>query len=338
MRFAAWPAVYLLALVPGLLLLFAYALRRRRQALSAFVARDLAPRLLPAAPKRRGWPSALCFAGAAAFLVIALMQPEWGPGGAELPLRGRDLIVLLDVSDSMLAEDVEPNRLAQAKAAAHSLALGVQRDGGHRLGLLSFAGRADVQCPLARDYGLFLKRLDDATTDGVARRGTSIGDAVRQAVRVFGELEPGYTDLVLITDGEDHDSLPLEAAQMLRMLQIDLTVVGVGDPNRAVPIPLRAGDDGVSYLVHDGEEVRSQMRSGLLVGMAQAAGGAYITGQGVPAQLDQWFAEQVAGKPRRDYESASNKELAPRYGYFVVLAIVLLVAEMMMRSAREETA
>jgi hypothetical protein len=80
------------------------------------------------------------------------------------------------------------------------------------------------------------------------------------------------------------------------------------------------------------------MRSGLLVGMAQAAGGAYITGQGVPAQLDQWFAEQVAGKPRRDYESASNKELAPRYGYFVVLAIVLLVAEMMMRSAREETA
>ena len=118
MRFAAWPAVYLLALVPALLLLYAYALRRRREALSALVARDLAPRLLPAASERRAWLRALCLVGAVASLVVALMQPQWGAGGQELPLRGRDLIVLLDVSHSMLAEDVAPNRLAQAKAAA----------------------------------------------------------------------------------------------------------------------------------------------------------------------------------------------------------------------------
>jgi Ca-activated chloride channel family protein len=270
--------------------------------------------------------------------VLALMQPEWGPGGQELPLRGRDLIVLLDVSHSMLAEDVAPNRLAQAKAAARSLALAVQRDGGHRLGLLTFAGRADVQCPLTRDYGLFLKRLADATTEGVARRGTSIGEAVRQAMRAFGELEPGYTDLVLISDGEDHESLPLEAAQVLGMLRIALTTVGVGDPDRSVPIPISAGADGVDYLVHDGAEVRSQMRSGLLVGMAEAAGGVYVGGQAVPARLDQWYDEQVAGKPRREFPSVTNKELAPRYGYFVLSAIVLLVLEMVMRSARGGTA
>ena len=338
MRFAAWPAVYLLALVPGLLVLFAYAFRRRRQALAAFGARDLAPRQRPAESDRRGWPRAVCLAGAASSFVIALMQPEWGPGGRELPLRGRDLIVLLDVSHSMLAEDVAPNRLAQAKAAARSLALAVQRDGGHRLGLLTFAGRADVQCPLTRDYGLFLKRLEDATTDGVARRGTSIGEAVRQAVRAFGELEAGYADLVLISDGEDHESLPLEAAQMLSMLQIDLTTVGVGDPNRSVPIPLAGGDSGVHHLVHDGEEVRTRMRSGLLVGMAEAAGGAYVGGQAGPARLDQWYAEQVAGKPRREFPSVTDKELAPRYGYFVLLAIVLLVLEAIMRSARGDTA
>lgn len=336
MRFAAWPAVYLLPLVPGLLVLFAYGFRRRRQSLSAFVARDLAPRVVPAASDRRGWPRALCVAGAAACFVVALMQPEWGPGGQELPLRGRDLIVLLDVSHSMLAEDVAPNRLAQAKDAARSLAMAVRRDGGHRLGLLTFAGRADVHCPLTRDYGLFLKRLEDATTDGVARRGTSIGEAVRQAVRAFGELEPGYTDLILISDGEDHQSLPLEAAQMLSMLEIDLTTVGVGDPNRSVPIPIAAGADG--YLVQDGEEVRSQMRSGLLVGMAEAAGGVYVGGQAGPARLDQWYDDQVAGKPRREFQSVTNKELAPRYGYFVLLAVVLLVLEMIMRNARGSTA
>jgi Ca-activated chloride channel homolog len=338
MRFAAWSAVYLLALVPALLALFAYASRRRRQALSAFVARDLAPRLLPAASDRRGWPSALCLSGAVGCFVIALMQPEWGPGGQELPLRGRDMIVLLDVSHSMLAEDVAPNRLAQAKAAARSLALAVRRDGGHRLGLLTFAGRADVQCPLTRDYGLFLKRLEDASTEAVARRGTSIGDAVRQAVRAFGELEPGYTDLILISDGEDHQSLPLEAAQMLSMLQVDLTTVGVGDPNRSVPIPITAGAGSADYLVHNGEEVRSQMRSGLLVGMAEAAAGLYVGGPAGPPRLDQWYADHLAGKPRREFQSVANRELAPQYGYFVLLAIVLLILEMIMRSARGGTA
>jgi Ca-activated chloride channel family protein len=338
MRFAAPAAAYLLVLAPALLLLSGYALRRRRHALAALVAHDLAPRLLPALSPRRAWLRALCLAGAVASLIIALMQPEWGAGGRELPLRGRDVLVLLDVSHSMLAEDVAPNRLAQAKAAARSLAEAVQQDGGHRLGLLTFAGRADVQCPLTRDYGLFLKRLEDATPDAVARRGTSIGAAVRQAARAFGELTPGYTDLILISDGEDHQSLPLEAAQMLQLLQISLTTVGVGDPDRSAPIPIAADDGGAGFLVHDGEEVRSRMRSGLLVGMAEAAGGAYVNGHAGPIRLDQWYADHLATRPRRDFEATTSRELAPRYGYFVVLAIVLLLVETAMRSAREDSA
>jgi Ca-activated chloride channel homolog len=338
MRFAAWPAAYLLALVPALLALYAYAFRRQRRALAAFVAHDLSPRLLPAVAGQRRWLRAGCLIGAVVCLVIALMQPEWGRGATELPLRGRDVIVLLDVSHSMLAEDVLPSRLAQAKAAARSLALAVQQDGGHRLGLLTFAGRADVQCPLTRDYGLFLKRLEDATSDAVARRGTSIGAAVRQAVRAFGELTPGYTDLVLISDGEDHQSLPLEAAQMLGMLQVSLTTVGVGDPDRSAPIPIAHDDRGTGYLVHNGEEVRSRMRSGLLVGMAEAAGGGYINGHAGPARLDVWYADHLADQPRREYEAATSRELAPQYGYFVMLAIVLLLLETALRSTRGDAA
>src|SRR5919106_4850602 len=319
MRFAAWPAVYLLALVPALLALYAYAFRRQRRALAAFVARDLWPRLLPPIAERRRWLRAGCLIGAVACLVIALMQPEWGRGATELPLRGRDVIVLLDVSHSMLAEDVRPSRLAQAKAAARSLALAVQQGGGHRLGLLTFAGRADVQCPLTRDYRLFLKRLEDATTDGVARRGTSIGEAVRQAVRAFGELEPGYTDLVLITDGEDHASLPLEAAQMLGALQLSLATVGIGDPNRSAPIPL-AAEGGVSHLIHDGQEVRSRMRRGLLVGMAARAG--HERGAGAPSSgfhrardrptVDRADHVQRGGSRREARNGRANAAPAPR--------------------------
>lgn len=184
MRFNAWPLVYLLSLVPALLVLYAYAFRRQRQALAAFVAHEVAPRVLPPAIGRQRWGRALCLVGAAACFIVALMQPQWGQGESELPVRGRDLIVLLDVSHSMLAEDVPPNRLAQAKAEVRSLVEAVQREGGHRLGLLTFAGRADVQCPLTRDYGLFLRRLEDATTDGVARRGPrSARRCVRRCAR-----------------------------------------------------------------------------------------------------------------------------------------------------------
>jgi hypothetical protein len=104
-----------------------------------------------------------------------------------------------------------------------------------------------------------------------------------------------------------------------------------------VPIPITAGGDGVGYLVHNGAEVRSQMRSGLLVGMAEAAGGVYVDGQAAPARLDQWYDEQVAEKPRREFQSVTNKELAPQYSYFRSARIVLLVFEMVMRSARGRT-
>ena len=135
----------------------------------------------------------------------------------------------------MLAEDVAPNRLAQAKTAARSLALAVQRDGGHRLGLLTFAGRADggarsratTGCSPAAG-GRHHRRGRPARDLGSARRCAPGHAGVRRA-------HVGYTDLVLISDGEDHQSLPLEAAQMLRLLQVDLTTVGVGDPNRSVP-------------------------------------------------------------------------------------------------------
>jgi Ca-activated chloride channel family protein len=237
----------------------------------------------------------------------------------------------------MLAEDVPPNRLAQAKAEVRSLVAAVQREGGHRLGLLTLAGRADVQCPLTRDYGLFLKRLEDATTDGVARRGTSIGEAVRQAVRAFGDPAPGYTDLVLITDGDDHDSLPLEAAQMLKALQLNLYTVGVGDPDGGAPIPIVEGDDGVRFMIHNGQEVRSRLRDGLLVGMADAAGGVYLEATAGPPRLDRLYAERIAGAPRRELRSSSNRELSPQYRYFILVAIVLLVAEMTMRRSRGGT-
>ena len=336
MRFETWPAVYLLALVPALLLLYARAFRRQRQALAAFVEQDLAPRVLPWAGGGRRWARALCLTAAAACLIVALMAPHWGRGARTLPLLGRDVIVLLDVSYSMLAEDAEPNRLARAKAAVRSLAQAVQRDGGHRLGLLAFAGRADVLCPLTRDYRLFLKRLEDASVDAVGRRGTSIGEALRKAVRSFGELAPGYTDLVLVSDGEDHGGLPLEAAAMLAGLGLRLHTVGVGDPERSMPIPIADDAAGHAYLVHDGQEVQTRMRNGLLIGMADAADGVNLTLEDGTDRLARLYAEHIAGQPRRELATAGDQELSPRYHYFLLLAAVLLLVEVALRRSQRD--
>lgn len=329
MRFAAWPFALLLVLIPALAVLYGRGFRRQRQALAAFVAEGPAARTRLAT--RRRWGGALCLLGAVAGLILALMQPQWGEGGAEVPLRGRDLIVVLDVSDSMRAEDVRPNRLAQAKAAVRSLVAAVQGEGGHRLGLLTFAGRPDVQAPLTRDYGLFLKRLEDATTDSVGRRGTAIGEALRAALDGFGELAPAYTDLILISDGEDHGGLPLEAAEMLATLGVGLYVVGVGDPNASAPIPIGEARNDVHYLVHDGQEVQSRMREGLLIGLANAAGGIYLGGEPAAARLDRLYAEAIAGKPRHALESATSRDMTPRYRVFVLLAALLLILEMVLR-------
>ncbi|MFO1349795.1 MAG: VWA domain-containing protein [Gammaproteobacteria bacterium] len=224
MRFAAWAYFPLLCLVPALLVLYGYAFVRKRQALNAFADLALAPKLLPGYSRRRQWDKALCLIGAAGCLALALLQPQWGSSPLDMPRRGRDLIIALDVSLSMLAEDARPNRLQRSKAAIADLVEVIRQEGGHRLGLAAFAGRASLLCPLTLDYPFFLKRLAELGTNSVAREGTLIGDALQQILQDFGTLEPGYTDIILISDGEDHGSFPQEAAQAAALQQASRSI------------------------------------------------------------------------------------------------------------------
>jgi Ca-activated chloride channel family protein len=215
MHFAALVYAYLLWLLPALLALYIYAFARKRQALAAFLDVVLTPRLVHAEPSPAVVQSPMSL-GAVGCLVLALMQTaiqEW----QEVQRQGRDLMILLDVSRSMLAEDVVPSRLARAKSDITDLLQVLQQEGGHRLGLVVFAGQASLQCPLTLDYAFFLQQLNQAGPHTVTRGGTLIGDAIRKALSAFGPLANNYKDIILITDGEDHDSFPLEAARPLRL-------------------------------------------------------------------------------------------------------------------------
>jgi Ca-activated chloride channel family protein len=337
MRFAALPYLYLLWLVPGLLGLYCYAFARRRQALAVFLGPVMLPRVLSGVSQVRQWVKALCLLGAVGCLVLALMQPQWGKQRQELPQRGRDLMILLDVSRSMLAEDVVPNRLERAKLDITDLLQAMQQEGGHRLGLVAFAGRASLQCPLTHDYAFFLQRLNTVGPDTVTHGGTRIGDAIRRALDGFATLAHNAKDIILISDGEDHDSFPLEAAQAAAEQQVTLYTIGSGDASTGARIPLRDARGQRTYVHYEGQEVWSRMRADLLLEMARLTGGAYIPAGTRPIELDRLYREAIAPKARRDLDVPRRERLVHRYQWFVAAAVLLLAVEMLVGERATET-
>lgn len=334
MRFGALPYVYLLWLVPVLLALYVYAFARKRQALAVFMDLALAPRLIPSASRMRQWCKALCLIAAVGCLVLALMQPQWGKRWQDVPRRGRDLMFLLDVSRSMLADDVVPNRLERSKIDIKDLVQILHREGGHRLGLVVFAGRASLQCPLTLDYAFFLQKLNEVGPDTAGRGGTLIGDAIRQALHGFGTLDHNYKDIILITDGEDHDSFPMEAAKTAAEQQVSIYAIGIGNPSVGTRIPVQNAPGERTYVQYQGQEVRSRMQESLLLEMAQLTGGAYVPAGTRSIELDRIYTEKIAPKARRHIDVAARERFIHRYQWFVLAALVLLTTEMLVRERK----
>lgn len=327
MRFGALSYLYLIWLVPALAALYVYGFSRKRKALEAFTALDLVPQLLPHMSRVRQWLKAMCLIGAVACLIFALMQPQWGKHWQDVPRRGRDLMILLDVSRSMLVEDIAPNRLERAKSDIKDLVQILHREGGHRLGLVAFAGRASLQCPLTLDYAFFLQKLNAVGPHTAGRGGTLIGDAIRQALHGFGTLEYNYKDMILITDGEDHESFPLEAAQAAAEKGISIYTIGIGDPTTGSRIPVRNQQGERTYVRYDGQEVQSRMQENLLLQIAERTGGAYVPAGVRAIELDRIYADYIAPKARRHLDVATRERYVHRFQWFILAGMLLLGVE-----------
>src|SRR4029450_681425 len=336
MRFAALAYAHLLWLLPALLALYIYAFARKRQALAEVLEGGVTPRLGAALSRVRQWCKALCLIGAVGCLVLALMQPQWGQEWQEVQRQGRDLMIVLDVSRSMLAEDVVPNRLARAKSDIKDLVQVLQKEGGHRLGLVVFAGQASLQCPLTLDYGFFLQQLNQVGPHTVTRGGTLIGDAIRKALSAFGPLANNYKDIILITDGEDHDSFPLEAAKAAAAEQVSLYTIGVGDAVRGTRVPVPGTTGQRTYVQYQGHEVLSRMQPEVLLEMARLTGGAYVPAGTRAIELDRIYTEKIAHKARRQTAMTKRERFIHRYQWFVLAGVLLLGIDMLLREGRED--
>ncbi|MEM7189547.1 MAG: VWA domain-containing protein [Pseudomonadota bacterium] len=279
--------------------------------------------------------AALAVAAAIVLVVFALMQPLIGNRAEEAPQTGRDIVVLLDTSLSMQAEDMTPNRLEAAKRAIAGLADAVAIGGGHRLGLLAFSGRATMLSPLTLDYGLFRDRLEAAETGLVDLEGSALADAMLQARDRLTSFRPGFTDMILVSDGEDHGGLPLDGTRAAADAGIDVYTLAIGVPGTGAAIPLITADGTRTTAMFDGFPVQSRVQETLLQDMAEAANGAYLGVMTDASVLARHFDEVLADKPKDDLDLISNDVPAHRFQWPLLIAFALLAVAFALNRRRE---
>ena len=323
----------LLWLAPALVALYLYAAWRRGRAMRVFVEAGLLERISTSVrPGARRLKAALTVA-AVAFIALALARPAWNPKPRTVERRGRDIVFVIDVSRSMIAEDLAPNRLGRAKLAVSDM---IDRLEGDRVALVAFAGTAVLRCPLTLDYGFFRMMLEDLDTDSVSRGGTMIGDAIRKALdEAFDDQEKKYTDIILITDGEDHDSFPVEAAEEAGKRGVRIIAVGLGDEDQGRRIPVTDENGHRAFLTHDGKEVWSRLDAATLRKMAnKTPGGRYLNVATGAVDLGDVYTKLIAGEEKREIESKTITLYEEKFQIFIAVALALLVIELLISERR----
>jgi Ca-activated chloride channel family protein len=324
-------ALHALWLVPALVAVFAYGFARRRRALQRFASPQLLERLAPGQSALRRWLKAVLVLVAVVFMVAALIGPKWGEYYEDVQRKGIDVMIALDVSRSMLARDVAPNRLERAKQDIRDL---VRILPGDRVGLVTFAGTATLSCPLTTDYGFFRLALEEVGPQSTPRGGSLIGDAVRKCVSCFDDRIQKYKAIILITDGDDHESEPVLAARdAFENHGIRIYTIGIGNTEDGSRIPVRTG--GVeTYLQYEGQEVWSRMNPVLLSQMADAANGAYVPAGTSNIELDRIYQKYIAAQERREFEEERVKRYHVQFQWFAAAALLCLVAEIFLSPRR----
>ncbi len=305
---------------------YVYRFAQKRRALTRFATANLFAQLMPTvSPSRQVIKAGLTVA---AMLCIgsAAMGPRWGMAEKTVRLSGIDVMIALDVSRSMLAEDAGESRLERAKQDIRDLLAVLE---GDQVGLVTFAGKAVLKCALTPDYGFYRLVLDEVGTHSAPVGGTLIGDAVRLAADHFDDRIKKHKVILVITDGEDHESYPIDAARdAYEQRGIRVCTIGIGDPAQGRPIPIKK-DGRFVNLTHDGQVVRSKMNPKVLREMAAVGGGIYVDAGLRAIELDTIYQDIIAkmDKERREYEATRIERGQAWQWLFALTALVLLFAE-----------
>jgi Ca-activated chloride channel family protein len=325
-RFAHEEYLYMLALVPVLIVLYIVAARARREALRRFGDENILARLAESASASKRLLKFILFVCAFIFIVVALANPQIGTRLQEVKQEGVDIFIALDVSLSMKAEDIKPNRLEKAKFEIRNL---IDRLGGDRIGMVVFAGEAYTQFPLTTDYSGAKLFLDVVDVDAVPVPGTSIGSAIQRAMDSFDFNDPTTKVLVIMTDGENTEGDAFPIAEEAAKKGILIYTIGLGSPD-GTPIPIynSAGEPVDVKRDRLGNIVMTKLDEVSLERIASIGKGAYYRGTNNQDELNEIY-KAINALQKREFGTKQFTDYEPRFQYFLAAGILLLVIELL---------
>jgi Ca-activated chloride channel family protein len=303
-----------------------YLFSRRKKALVKFADRELHNVLLPTYSSKKYWVKTIIWLTALALLIIAAANPQVGTRLEEVKQTGIDVFILLDVSTSMMAEDIKPNRLEKAKYQISNL---VNKLRGDRIGLIIFSGEAFVQFPLTTDYAaanLFLSAVDFTS---IPTQGTAISPAIDLAVKSFDAKASTQKVIVIITDGEDHEGNIKESVDQAVEKDITFYTIGLGS-SAGVPIPLYLNGKQTGFKTdREGKVVLTRLDDKILKEIASEGKGKYFHGSNYEDQLDMIYSD-LSQLEKTEFGVKKVTDYEDRFYYFLIPAIILLIIEFMM--------
>ncbi len=325
--------LHLFWVIGGMVVLFWLGMRWKKRSLKRYgdmsVYKSLVPRMSFARPRFKF----ILFIVATAFLIMGIVNPQIGSKLKEAERKGVDLMIALDVSNSMNARDIKPSRLDRAKKAISKL---IDRLSGDRIGIIVFAGQAYTQLPITTDYSAAKLFLSNVDSDIVPTQGTSIGNAIDLAMDSFTDNDHSKA-IIVITDGENHQQDALEKAKEAKNKGIMVHTIGMGLPNGA-PIPVYKNRQMQGFKKdNQGNTVVSKLNEQLLSQLADAGSGKYVRANNTKAGLNAIF-DEINAMEKKKFETKTYADYEDRFQYFLAVSLLLFIIEAIMVNRKSKWA
>jgi Ca-activated chloride channel family protein len=328
MKFGNLSYLFFLWIIPVLIIFYIYSIRKRKRLLEKFASPALLPKLVNSGGKKIYYLKALLLILACTSGILALTEPKFGYKWEEVSRKGVDIIVAVDVSKSMLAEDIKPNRLERAKRKLHDLLDILQ---GDRIGLVAFAGTSFLQCPLTLDYEAFQMFLDYLDPALIPVPGTSITNALETALKAFPQDTERNKSIILISDGEDQEKEVETVIPTLKEKGIRVFAIGIGKEEGA-PIPTDQGDFKKD---ENGNVILTKLDATTLRTIAARTGGTFVRSVSGDIDIQKIYQDGIKkNTEEKDYKTSRKKVWQERFQIFVGLGLLLLCLEFLLGEQR----
>jgi len=321
--------LFALVIIPILILMFIFTQRKKKKSLDQFGDYHVISNLMPLVSKRRPVIKFSIVLTALALVIFAIARPQFGAKLREVKTEGVEIMIALDVSNSMLAEDIKPNRLDAAKRSIGKMLDNLKND---KIGLIVFAGEAFVQVPITTDYTSTKMFLESLSTNLVQQQGTAIAEAIRLSLKSFSPDNEKKKVLIIITDGENHEDDPLTAVAEAKEKGILVYTIGLGDI-KGTPIPIEGSSDFRKD--NSGNVIMTRLDENLLVQIADAGDGKYIRANNTKFGLSTLY-DEIEKLEKSELASRIYSEYEDVFQYIIFLALILLLFDFLILNRKNK--